>query len=144
MRLAAFTDYGLRILMRLADTPDGSLSSRDIADEFRISRHHLAKVAQDLARGGYVTTQRGAGGGIRLARPPEEIPLGEVVRHLEQRFAIVECFRADGGECVLKPRCRLKPRLAAARESFLKELSQSTVADCAWPGDLSERPPAPA
>ena len=115
MRLATFTDYGLRILMRLADEPNASLSSRDIADEFRISRHHLAKVVQDSARGGYVTTQRGAGGGIRLARDADEIPLGEVVRHLEQRFAIVECFRADGGACVLKPRCRLKPRLAAAR-----------------------------
>lgn len=135
MRLASFTDYGLRVLMRLAGTPDEAVSTGQIADEFEISQHHLAKVVRDLGRGGFVSSQRGRSGGLQLARPPQTITLGEVVRHLEQRFAIVECFREDGGSCVLKPRCRLRPRLAAAREAFISELDRSTVADCAWPGD---------
>lgn len=134
MRLAAFTDYGLRVLMRLADKPEEPMTTSDIARQFRIPYNHLAKVVQDLARGGFVLTQRGAGGGIRLARPADAISLGEVVRYLEQRYALAECFRADGGACLLTPHCRLKSRLAAAREAFLAELNKTTVAACAFPG----------
>lgn len=76
MRLASFTDYGLRVLMRLADAPDEPSTTARIAEEFHIPYNHLTKVVQDLARYGFVTTQRGAGGGIRLARPAETITLG--------------------------------------------------------------------
>jgi len=133
MRLTTFTDFALRALMRLAGEPDRSFSTAEIAAEFRISRNHLTKVVRDLAEGGFVTTQRGAGGGFRLTRPAERITLGEVVRALEQRHALVECFRLDGGDCVLRPRCRLKQRLAAAREAFMRELDTTTLAECAYP-----------
>jgi Rrf2 family transcriptional regulator, nitric oxide-sensitive transcriptional repressor len=134
MRLTAFTDFALRALMRLAGEPNRSFSTNEIATEFGISRHHLIKVVRDLAAGGFVATQRGAGGGFRLARPAETITLGEVVRTLEQRHALVECFRNDGGACVLTPRCRLKVRLARAREAFMQELDATTLAECAYPG----------
>ena len=134
MRLSTFTDYGLRILMRLASTPEARLSTADLAAQFEVSHHHLTKVVQELVRGGFVATRRGAGGGILLARPADEIGLGRVVRHLERRFALVECAQEDGGNCILNPLCRLNPRLLAARQTFLKDLDRSTVADCAWPG----------
>ncbi|MDA7430851.1 Rrf2 family transcriptional regulator [Primorskyibacter aestuariivivens] len=140
MRLASFTDYGLRVLMRLAGTPDEAVSTGQIADEFEISQHHLAKVVRDLGRGGFVSSRRGRSGGLQLTRPAQTITLGEVVRHLEQRFAIVECFREGGGSCVLRPRCQLKPRLAAARDAFMSELDRSTVADCAWHGGGPDGP----
>ena len=132
MRLATFTDYGLRILSYLACTPERRFSTGELATQFRVSQHHLTKVVQDLARGGFVQTRRGAGGGITLARNPDQIRLGAVVRHLERRFALVECCQANGGNCVLKPRCLLKPRLLAAQEAFLNDLDRWTVADCAW------------
>ncbi len=135
MRLATFTDYGLRVLMRLAGAPEQAVSTGQIASEFAISQHHLAKVVSDLGRGGFVRSERGRTGGLRLMRPAHEITLGEVVRHLERKFAIVECFRADGGECVLKSHCRLRPQLAAAREAFMAELDRTTIEDCAWPGN---------
>jgi Rrf2 family transcriptional regulator, nitric oxide-sensitive transcriptional repressor len=134
MRLTLFTDFALRALMRLAGEPERSFSTGEIASEFGISRHHLTKVVRDLAAGGFVTTQRGAGGGFRLARPAETITLGDVVRTLEQRHALVECFREDGGACVLTPCCRLKPKLARAREAFMQELDATTLAECAYPG----------
>jgi Rrf2 family nitric oxide-sensitive transcriptional repressor len=143
MRLANFTDYGLRVLMRLAGTPEEALSTARIAEEFHIPYNHLAKVVRELARGGFVVTQRGAGGGLRLARPADEITLGEVVRRLDQRYAMVECFRADGGACLLTPRCRLKAQLASAREAFIAELDKTTVAACAYPAP-PVRAPAPA
>ncbi len=137
MRLAAYTDYGLRVMMRLAGAPDEAVSTGAIAREFAISRHHLAKVVQDLGRGGFVRSRRGRSGGLALARPAQAITVGEVVRHLERRFAMAECFRADGGACVLTPRCRLRPQLVAAREAFMAELDKTTLSDCGWSGDGS-------
>lgn len=141
MRLTSFTDFALRALMRLAGEPARSFATNEIAAEFGISRHHLAKVVRDLADGGFISTQRGAGGGFALARAPQSITLGEVVRALE-REALVECFRDDGGACALMPRCRLKAKLAVAREAFMRELDTTTLAECAYPA-RSSRNPAP-
>lgn len=133
MQLTSFTDYGLRALMRLAGEPDRTFTTDEIAIEFGISRHHLIKIVRRLGEAGYVTTRRGAGGGFRLARSAEVITVGEVVRALEARFPLVECFRNDGGACVLTPKCRLKRHLAAAREAFFRELDRTTLAECAYP-----------
>jgi Rrf2 family transcriptional regulator, nitric oxide-sensitive transcriptional repressor len=133
MRLTSFTDYGLRALMRLAGAPERSFTTEEIAREFAISRNHLTKVIGELARHGFIVTQRGAGGGFRLARAPEAISIGEVVRALEERHAIVECFRSDGGACILGGSCRLRMRLAAAREAFLRELERTSLRECALP-----------
>jgi len=133
MRLTAFTDFGLRVLMRLAGEPARAFTTGEIAREFAISHNHLTKVVRELATAGYIETRRGAAGGFKLARPARDITVGEVVRALERDQPLVECFRLDGGSCVLTPRCRLKRRLAAARDAFLAELSRTTLADCAWP-----------
>lgn len=63
MNLTSFTDYGLRMLMRLASAPDQAQSTADLAEEFKLSRNHLAKIMQRLARGGIVETRRGVNGG---------------------------------------------------------------------------------
>lgn len=133
MRLTSFTDYALRALMRLAGEPDRTFTTDEIATEFAISRNHLTKVVRELAEGGFVATHRGAGGGFRLARPASKITIGEVVRQLEARHAIVECFRGDGGCCVLTPGCRLKSKLAEAARAFIAELDRTTLAECAYP-----------
>jgi Rrf2 family nitric oxide-sensitive transcriptional repressor len=134
MRLTTFTDFGLRALMRLAGDAERLLTTDEIAKEFDISRNHLVKVIQDLAAAGYVKTHRGKGGGFRLAIAAEKIRIGEGVRSLESRQALAECSREDGGACVLTPRCRLKRRLAKAREAFYRELDATTLAECAYPG----------
>lgn len=133
MRLTSFTDFGLRVLMRLASEPERTFTTEQVAQEFSISRNHLTKVVRDLATGDFITTWRGAGGGFRLARPADSISLGDVVRALEGRHALVECFQSDGGACLLLPQCRLRARLAAAHEAFLRELDRSTLADCVYP-----------
>ncbi len=94
--------------MRLAGERERVFTTDEIASEFAISRNHLTKVVRKLAEAGFVATHRGAGGGFRLARPAAAISIGDVVRRLETRHAIVECFRSDGGHCVLTPQCRLR------------------------------------
>lgn len=129
MRLTSFTDYGLRMLMRLASAPDRAFSTAELADEFKLSRNHLAKIMQRLARAGIIATRRGGGGGAVLARPASEIRLGAVVRQLEEDQPLVECLSGDGGNCTLDGRCRLKSRLRAAENAFLADLDRATLAD---------------
>ncbi len=133
MRLTSFTDYGLRMLMRMASAPDHAFSTAELAGEFGLSRHHLAKIMQRLAQGGIVATRRGGGGGARLARDPREVTVGAVVRLLEEGQPLVECFAASGGDCTITGCCGLKARLHRAKAAFLADLDQSTLADVALP-----------
>ncbi len=130
MRLTSFTDYGLRMLMRMAAEPERAFSTADLAEEFGLSRHHLTKIMQRLAQGGIVETRRGGGGGAVLARSADRIRLGALVRLLEESQPLVECF-ATGGDCSIDGRCRLKARLRAAEAAFLADLDRSTLADIA-------------
>jgi Rrf2 family nitric oxide-sensitive transcriptional repressor len=133
MRLTSFTDYGLRMLMRMASAPERAFSTAELADEFGLSRNHLSKIIQHLARAGIVVTRRGGGGGASLAGPPDAFRVGAVVRLLEEDHALVECFPNGSGLCTLDGRCALKGRLRAAENAFLHELDRTTLADIALP-----------
>ncbi len=132
MRLLASTDYALRILMLLGqDPPEDTTNVPALAQRLGgLSRNHLHKIVQELAALGIVRTVRGAGGGVRLAKPAREVRIGALVRALEADQAIVECFRADHGCCKLESGCRLRPMLRKARESFYETLDACTLADC--------------
>lgn len=132
MRLTSFTDYGLRVLMRMAAEPARAFTTADLAAEFRVSRNHLAKVISALAAARILKTRRGGGGGAMLARAPEDIRLGDVVAILEADQALVECFATGSNACTFTPRCRLKARLARAEAAFVADLNRSTLADCAY------------
>ena len=131
MRLTSFTDYGLRMLMRMASAPESAFSTAELAEEFGLSRNHLTKIMQQLARGGIVETRRGIGGGAVLSKDPADIRLGNVVRLLEQGQSLVECFGPAGGDCTIDGQCRLKARLRSAEAAFLTDLDRSTLADIA-------------
>jgi len=139
MRLTSFTDYGLRMLMRMASAPDRAFSTAELADEFGLSRNHLTKIVQRLAQGGIVATRRGGGGGAMLARDPQDVRVGSVVRLLEEGQPLVECFAANGGDCTITGCCRLKSRLRSAEAAFLANLELSTLADIALPAGAITR-----
>ncbi len=132
VRLTSFTDYGLRVLMRMAGDPARAFTTADLALEFQVSRNHLAKVISALAAAGLLHTRRGGGGGAILAQPPASIRLGDVVARLEADQALVECFAGTSNACTLTPHCRLKGRLAQAEAAFIRDLNQHTLADCAY------------
>jgi Rrf2 family nitric oxide-sensitive transcriptional repressor len=127
MQLSLHTDYALRVLMTLAAT-DRHLSVDEIAQRFRISRNHLAKVVQRLQAEGLIETFRGRGGGMRLARPADTITVGEVVRRFENLDAFVSCFAAGSG-CAINGMCGLKPLLSEAIEDFLTRLDQRRISE---------------
>lgn len=128
MRLTRLTDYSFRVLIFLAANQGRQATIRDIAMRYDISRNHLMKVANLLARHGFVRASRGRGGGLMLARPPEEIVIGSVVRKLEDDFAVVECM-GKGGSCRIEPACALKPLLGRAVGAFLDVLDGATLGD---------------
>jgi Rrf2 family nitric oxide-sensitive transcriptional repressor len=142
MRLLASTDFALRVLLRLGEDPARQLSTEDLSAGIGVPRNHVQKIVQDLSAAGLVRTQRGARGGVTLARPPGEIRIGAVVRRLEAGQALVECFRAGGGACCFSPDCRLAGRLSQARDAFLAVLDATTLAAClaASPDFVAKRP----
>ena len=129
MRLTTFSDYTLRVLMFLGLNRDRLATIPEIAAAYAISENHLMKVVHQLARAGVIESVRGKGGGIRLARPPEEIRLGQIVRASEGNAAIVECLEEGGGDCCIAPACKLKGVLARAFEALYDSLDQYTLAD---------------
>jgi Rrf2 family nitric oxide-sensitive transcriptional repressor len=129
MRLTQFTDNALRCLTFLALSPEELHTARDIAQRMGMSADHLVKVVQRLTQLGYVETSRGWKGGVRLARPPEAIVVGRVVRETEQSFALVACFEAGEAMCPIAPVCVLAPALDEALQAFLSVLDRYTLAD---------------
>lgn len=124
MRLTRFTDYALRILLHTATAPGGRTSIAAIADSHAISRNHVMKVVNLLARDGFLRTVRGRGGGIALGRSAEEISIGEVVRRTEPELQAADCI-----SCMISPGCGLTPILGEAMRAFIETLDRVTLAD---------------
>jgi Rrf2 family nitric oxide-sensitive transcriptional repressor len=129
MRLTFHTDYALRMLLYLGTRPDQIVTISEIADAYGVSNHHLMKVATHLVGGGYVAATRGNGGGLRLAQKPENIVVGEVVRHTENDFDLVGCFEAGGPGCRIETACLLRTSLRKALDAFFRVLDDYTLAD---------------
>lgn len=132
MQLTTFSDYTLRTLMYLALRPGRLCTINEIAVAYGISAHHLTKVVHQAALAGEVVTVRGHGGGLRLARRPETINVGTVLRRTEPDLEIAPCFGAAGA-CAIQPACALQDALREALEAFLAVLDRVTLADLIRP-----------
>ena len=131
MKLTLYTDYSLRLLVHLAANPNRLFSIAEIARHYGISHNHLTKVGHDLRKAGYVDAVRGRSGGIKLARPADEITVGEVVRHAEPGLGQNVSPSPD------MPRA-LMAVMDQALRAYLETLDRSTLADVAGsPGEAS-------
>ncbi len=134
MHLTLHTDYALRSLIYLGTVSDRLCAIREIAQAYDISENHLVKIIHRLGIAGFVETTRGRKGGLRLARPADQISLGDVIRSTEEDMMLVSCMRRPAGtgscsQCRLMPDCHLKNVLAEALDAFLAVLDQRTLAD---------------
>lgn len=128
MRLTIRTNLALRTLMYCGVHEDRIVRTQEIAEACNASGNHLAQVIHTLGQLGFVCTERGRRGGVRLGRPMGGIGIGDVLRAFETDVPFAECFSSVNG-CPLTPACRLRPAIAAAIDAFYASFDDLTLAD---------------
>ena len=95
LRITRLTDYGTVVLAHLARDPGAVCSAADVARATGIASPTVSKLLKSLARSGLVRSTRGANGGYRLSRAPQEISAATVIDALEGPVSITECSASD-------------------------------------------------
>lgn len=96
LRISKLTDYGTVLLAHLAANQATVCSAADVAQATGIAPPTVSKLLKSLARAGLVTSTRGATGGYRLSRAPQQISAADVIDALEGPVSITECSASDG------------------------------------------------
>jgi Rrf2 family nitric oxide-sensitive transcriptional repressor len=131
MKLTSYSNFALRSLQLAALRGPDLIRVDDVVKVHGLARPHIVKIVHDLGKAGYLETVRGRGGGFRLARKPEDITVGEIVRLTEGSFDLVECFNPTSNTCPLIGICKLSHALHEAYRAFMAVLDDLTIADIA-------------
>jgi Rrf2 family protein len=128
MQISRRVDYGLRAVIFLSEKdPERCCSIAEIAERQGVPRKFLEKIIQDLMRGGLIRSRRGASGGYRLARPPEQITFHDVIAAVEGPIAVNACMDEALG-CDQMPRCSMIGVWSEVQRSVTEVLSRTTIA----------------
>jgi Rrf2 family protein len=128
MQLSKQESYALRLTLDLATNPPAPI--REIARRQRIPPAYLGKIVQALARGGVVRTERGARGGVRLARPPEDISLRQVLEAAQGPIALSRCVSEPGHDCPTNSMaCPVRQVTMRLQDLVVRELASTSLAD---------------
>lgn len=131
MKLTSYTNFAMRSLQLAALKAPDLIRVDDVVRVHGLARPHIVKIVHELGQAGYIVTQRGRGGGFRLAKPAEEIIIGDVVRLTEGPLDLVECFNPENNTCPLIGICKLSRALQDAARAFMAVLDDLTLADIA-------------
>ena len=133
MKLSVRGEYAIRALLVLAlNYGEEVVRIQDISKQQNIPKKFLEQILNDLKALGAVESKRGAAGGYRLARPPQNITLASVVRHVEGALAPVSCVSDRFYErctCPDEARCAIREVMAEVREAVVKVMERVTLAD---------------
>jgi len=127
MKMNANTDFLYRALIYVALHPERWVTAREVTEAYKLSHNHISKVCQELIRCGFLNAQRGRGGGVQLARKPEDIHLGELLFLDEDKPKIIDCETGIGESCCIAPACRLKEIFAQAKRAFLDAMNSPAL-----------------
>ena len=144
MRLTKQTSYALRILLHCALQPDRQVRAADIARAYQITEFNVLKIIPLLVHGGFVQTMRGRRGGLRLARPPAAIRIGDVVRLTEETHIQADCCGQLEEMCPILPAAPINRIFGSALVAFVEVLDQYTLADLIAARRPGSRPPGAA
>ncbi len=131
MKLTSYSNYALRSMQLAALRSPDLVRVEDVATIHKLSKPHIVKIVHELGKAGFLETVRGRYGGFRLARPAEEITVGDVVRLTEGPLDVVECFNPETNSCPLIGICKLSKAMMKATDAFMAVLDDLTVADIA-------------
>jgi Rrf2 family protein len=133
MKLSVRGEYALRALLVLGLNYDQAVVRiQTISEQQNIPKRFLEQILNDLKAAGVVQSKRGAAGGYRLARRPEEITLATAVRRLEGALAPVSCVSEwfyEKCSCPDESRCAIRSVMKEVREAVVKIMERVTVAD---------------
>jgi Rrf2 family protein len=145
MRLSLRGEYALRALLVLGlryDEPQVRIQA--ISDQQNIPKRFLEQILNDLKSAGFVQSRRGFAGGYRLAKPPEDITLAAVVRHIEGALAPVSCVSEQFYEkcsCPDESRCAIRSAMKEVRDAIVRVADRITIAElCRRARDLQQSP----
>lgn len=126
MQLKRSTDVLLRILIYLA-AQDKHMSVSELAEKLNWNKNLVVKVTHTAVQQGWLIALRGRSGGLKLAKPPQDYRLGDIVRFMEDNEELINC---DEPLCpLLDSGCRLRGVLWNAQESFYRNLNEYSLAD---------------
>ena len=136
MKLSTRSRYGTRILLELARQSDRHpMQVSVISREQEIPAKYLEQLIRTLKKADLITSVRGAKGGHILARDPETISLGSIVRLFEEQHELVRCISSPD-VCHMADDCRVRLAWKEATEALYERLDAITIADllCDPPG----------
>ena len=132
MKLSTKGRYGIKAMVDIAlEYGRGRLSVNQFAEKQGVSVAYLEQLIASLKKAGLVESARGATGGYTLARPPETISVGEVLRALEGTTAILDCVGIDGTECANVCSCSARPLWLKLQQKIDDVLNTTTIKDMA-------------
>jgi len=132
VKVSSKAHYGLRAMTELARAYGrGPLALSEVARAEQLSQGYLEQLIATLRRAGLVEGTRGAAGGYRLSRHPNEITVGQIYRALEGPIAPVECAEPTyvPGSCDREPACASRPLWQRVQISIEQVLDSTTLAD---------------
>jgi Rrf2 family protein len=136
--------YGLIALTHLSRQPQGQLASaRSIAEQFGVPVSLLMNILKELSAAGYVDSVRGARGGYKLSRSPEDITLADLIGTLEGPIRVAECVQAPSsspakGSCPLTTGCPIMKPIQEVQDRLYGVMSELTLADIARNGGRAQ------
>jgi len=128
LRISKLADYGTVVMVKIAAAPFRLHTAAEVADEIGVPLPTVAKLLKGLTRHGLVASKRGALGGYRLARPPEEISIGHVITALEGPVAVTACSDGEGC-CDHEATCATRAPWMRVNEIVQEALEEVTLAD---------------
>ena len=133
MRISKRTDYALRALFTLLDHYRGApIPIRELARRNDVPKRFLEQIMLDLKAQGWVDSVAGIRGGYVLARSPEKITMGEIVRHFDGVLAPIECVSVMGYKrCSQEPVCRFRRVFLDTRNYIAGVMDRATLAEVA-------------
>ncbi len=124
--------YALRVLIDMAEhSSQAYIKLSDIADRQEISEKYLESIVRQLVVNKIVTGLRGKGGGYKLAKAPDEIIVGEILRMMEGSLAPVACMEETNLPCTRVGECRTREFWRGLNDAIRRYTDSFTIADLA-------------
>ena len=133
IRLNRLTDYAVVVLDRMADAPGEVLTAPQLADQSAVPLPTVAKLLKILTRDGIVVSHRGASGGYRLSRAPDDVSVAEIIRALEGPISLTSCVDGATGNCDVESLCPMRGNWDKVNAAIRDALESVTLAEMAAP-----------